>query len=165
VKDPDLIKQLNKELNEVYRFLLKLRIPKEDAQDLVQETAYKYLKYEDSINIKKVKSWLTRVALNLHHDQYRKNKRLQYGFEMENFQSFRDDFPEEILITNENNQEIEHVLKKLKPQYRELLLLKYQFDLKYEEISELLDMKLGTIKTSLYRARQKFIEEYRRSYK
>jgi len=165
VKDPDLIKQLNKELNEVYRFLLKLRIPREDAQDLVQETAYKYLKYEDSINIKKVKSWLTRVALNLHHDQYRKHKRLQYGFEMENFQSIKGDLPEEILITNENNQEIEHVLNKLKPQYRELLLLKYQFDLKYEEISELLDMKVGTIKTSLYRARQKFIEEYRRSYK
>ncbi|RBP94982.1 hypothetical protein DFO70_10310 [Cytobacillus firmus] len=40
---------LNSELNIVFRYLVKKGVPYLDAQDAVQETAFKYLKYADSI--------------------------------------------------------------------------------------------------------------------
>jgi hypothetical protein len=48
--------ELNVELNIVYRYLLKLGIPKMDAEDAVQEAAYKYLLYFDSIKNSKIRS-------------------------------------------------------------------------------------------------------------
>lgn len=53
--------KLNTELNIVYRYLRKLGISQEDAEDTVQETVYKYLIYSDSIHPKKTRSWLIRV--------------------------------------------------------------------------------------------------------
>ena len=67
--DPDQLEELNAELNFVYRYLRKLGITHEDAQDVVQETAYRFLLYYDSIKTPKIRSWLVRVALNYHHDQ------------------------------------------------------------------------------------------------
>lgn len=162
MNDPDQLEQLNKELNVVFRYLIKLGIAYEDAEDIVQETAYKYLLYYDSIITPKVRSWLIRVALNFHHDQYRKNKRIKIGLEEEQITLLSRDLPEGILLSNEMWSEIERVFKKMKPRYRELILLKYKSNLTYEEISYLLEMKIGTVKTSLFRARNQFVKVYRR---
>lgn len=66
---------LNTELNIVYRYLIKKGLPPPDAEDAVQETAYKYLIYSETIRSLGVRSWLIRVALNYYYDQCRKNKR------------------------------------------------------------------------------------------
>ncbi|MBM7586036.1 RNA polymerase sigma-70 factor (ECF subfamily) [Bacillus pakistanensis] len=125
---PDQLKELNTEMNFVYRYLRKLGISHEDSQDVVQETAYKFLMYYDSIKTKKIRSWLIRVALNFHHDQYRKNKRIQLGFQDEQIILQSKELPEDVLISNEKWSDIERVLNKLKPQYKELILLKYLND-------------------------------------
>jgi DNA-directed RNA polymerase specialized sigma24 family protein len=57
---------LNTELNIVYKYLRKVGISHADAEDAVQETAYKYLLYYDSIKASKIRSWLIRVALNFY---------------------------------------------------------------------------------------------------
>ena len=49
----------------------------------------------------------------------------------------------------------------LKPRYKELLLLKYQSCLNYEDISKLLQLSLGGVKMNLFRARKQFIKYYR----
>jgi RNA polymerase sigma-70 factor (ECF subfamily) len=45
------------------------------------------------------------------------------------------------------------------------LLLKYELELSYEEIAEMLDLKAGTLKTYLYRAREAFKESFRKEQK
>ncbi|WP_257348719.1 RNA polymerase sigma factor [Pseudalkalibacillus decolorationis] len=157
----DDLKSLNTELNFVYRYLRKLKISHEDAEDIVQETAYKFLQYYDSIRTPKIRSWLIRVAINYHHDQYRKNNRIMLDLREDQLKTLSKDLPEEILLSNEHWSDIEYILSKLKPTYRELLLLKYIWELKYDEISEILDMKVNTIKTSLFRARKQFAKLYR----
>ncbi|WP_453996070.1 RNA polymerase sigma factor [Bacillus nitroreducens] len=161
--DPDL-KELNAELNFVYRYLRKLGIKHEDSQDAVQETAYRFLLYYDSIKTSKIRSWLVRVALNFYFDQYRKNKRIQFDLLDDKITLLSEDLPEDILLSKENWSDIERVLNELKPQYKELIVFKYVWNLKYEEISSILDMKIGTVKTSLYRARIQFGKIYRRFY-
>ncbi|WP_077622503.1 RNA polymerase sigma factor [Sediminibacillus massiliensis] len=162
MNDPEQLEQLNKEMNVVYRYLRKMAIPHEDAQDIVQEAAYKFLLYYDSIKTPKIRSWLIRVVLNFHHDQYRKNRRVELGLQEEQVRSFSDALPEDIILSNETLLDIENILNKLKPKYRELIQLKYIWSLKYEDISQLLDMNIGTVKTSLFRARKQFVKLYRR---
>lgn len=158
----DELEHFNNELKIVYRYLRKKGISHEDAQDIVQETAYKYLLFYETIKTPQVRSWLIRVALNFYYDQYRKNKRIKIDIEEKQISILSKDLPENILQSKENWSEIEVVLGKLKPKYKELILLKYIGELKYEEISKLLDMKLSTIKTSLYRARKQFTKIYGR---
>ncbi|WP_237458651.1 RNA polymerase sigma factor [Pontibacillus yanchengensis] len=155
---------LNHELNIVYKYLRKQRISHEDAQDLVQETAYKYLLYQDSIQPQKVRSWLIRVSLNLFYDQFRKNKRVHIGLAEENFMELSKDLPDQIVLDYENKKEITLILDTLRPVYKEALLLKYKWDFSIEDIAALLDMKKGTVKTYLFRAREQFAKAYRRFY-
>lgn len=154
-------KILNSELNVVYKYLRKRGISHVDAQDIVQETAFKFLSYSDSIKSQNIRGWLIRVALNFHHDQYRKNKRIKIGFNDEHLKLLSKDLPEELLLGIEKKEEIQATLARLNPQYKELLLLKYYWDLKYKDISVLLDMKIDTVKTNLYRARNQFIKFYK----
>lgn len=54
----------------------------------------------------------------------------------------------------ELNKEMKIAISKLKPPLNQLIILKYYWELTDQEISEMLDMPLGTVKSSLYRARK-----------
>ncbi|MEK4974561.1 RNA polymerase sigma factor [Bacillus sp. PK3-056] len=161
---PDFdLNKLNDEMNVVYNYLRKLKITHMDAQDIVQETTYKFLLHYDAIRTSNIRSWLIRVALNIFYDQLRKNKNIVLtGFEEDRIiPNFRDS-PEDILINNENKDNVYKTLSKIKPKYGEVLFLKYILELKYDEIAVLLDMNLNTVKTYLARARKDFIRVNRR---
>jgi RNA polymerase sigma factor (sigma-70 family) len=150
----DANRDFNSELNIVYRYLLKQGVPHNDAEDIVQETAYKYLLYSDSIQPSRTRSWIIRVALNYHFDQCRKLRRVELNLEDDRLTSNSEEQPEKVIVTKENTSELGEALGRLKPQYQELLLLKYQSGLSYEEISQLLSLSINTVKTNLFRARK-----------
>ncbi|WP_121615458.1 RNA polymerase sigma factor [Virgibacillus halodenitrificans] len=160
MEDQNTLEQLNNELNMVCRYLVTKGIPEKDAEDAVQEAAYKYLRFSDSIRSSRIRSWLIRVAFNCYYDQYRKNKRYIYNMEEIIFEDESADIPEMIVLEKESNDELYHLLNKLKPKHRELLLLKYVSELSYEDISKLLGIRISSIKTNLYRARKKLIKLY-----
>ena len=49
--------------------------------------------------------------------------------------------------------DLEAALARLRPEYRRLVVMRYLEDLSYEDISEILDLPLGTVKSHLHRAR------------
>ncbi|SES63432.1 RNA polymerase sigma-70 factor, ECF subfamily [Oceanobacillus limi] len=159
-----LFEELNTELNIVYKYLVRKGIPHIDAEDAVQEAAYKYLKFFDSIQASKVRSWLIRVSLNNYYDQCRKNKKYILNFEENRNEEDKSELPEFILLAKERTEELNQLLSKMKPQYAELLLLKYQSNLSYIEISELLGIRKSTIKTNLFRARKKLVKLYKEEH-
>lgn len=63
MNDSVMEKKLNEKLSFIYAYLLKMGASKEDAEDIIQDTAYKFLLYIDSMNIKNIESWLFRVAI------------------------------------------------------------------------------------------------------
>jgi RNA polymerase sigma factor (sigma-70 family) len=71
------------------------------------------------------------------------------------------ELPETIFLKKERNSELGKALSQLKPHFQELLLLKYQSGLTYEEISQLLEIRVSSIKTNLFRARKKLEEIYK----
>ncbi len=147
----------------VHAYLVKMGASKEDAEDIVQDTAYKFVLYIDSVEPAKVKSWLFRVAINAYYDLYRKRKtrkRLLLKFD---FQELVEEYtPEVAIVQKETAQAIDKVLAKLRPRHREFLLLKYSTGLSMKDIADLSGMTVDSVKTTMYRARRQFIEAYRR---
>ena len=61
--------------------------------------------------------------------------------------------PEDNLIQKQKNKHIASLVHRLKPHYRELIIMRYLDELSYAEIAKKLDMPLGSVKAKLFRAR------------
>ena len=75
MNDSMMGEKLNEILKIVYSYLIKMGASKEDAEDIIQDTAYKFLQYIDSIQFNNTKAWLFRVAVNQYYDMSRKKSR------------------------------------------------------------------------------------------
>ncbi|MFD2444168.1 RNA polymerase sigma factor [Bacillus sp. CGMCC 1.16607] len=154
-------------INEVSQFILgrliNMGASKEDAEDIVQETIYKYFLFVDSIQPNNAKSWMFKVSLNMFYDLVKK-RRTEKGY----FLNFHlDDLnteltPEDIIVKKALAENVIDILERLNSTYKNLLILKYSTGLKYQEIADLLNMSVGNVKMNLFRARQNFIKEYGR---
>lgn len=62
--------------------------------------------------------------------------------------------PEQSVVANQLGQALEAALGGLRPEYREVMVLRFQEGLAYEEIAEVMALPLGTVKTHIHRARK-----------
>jgi RNA polymerase sigma-70 factor (ECF subfamily) len=109
----------------------------------------------------KFSTWLYRIAHNAAIDYMRRNSAHTQSIEAENSDgSFQlqiespNPSPEQERERNELRNEIESVVKCLPTVYRELILLRHSQDLSYDEIAEVTNLPLGTVKNRLFRARE-----------
>ena len=143
--------------NFVYRFLGDY----EACVDVVQETMIKVYRYKDSYSsVAKFSTWIYTIAGNLARTEYKRQRR-------RNFFSINDygedhstyDLPDESsrpdVITDSGIKDeiIQKALLKVKETYREAVILRDIQGLSYEEISEILGMNEGTIKSRINRGR------------
>lgn len=63
---------------------------------------------------------------------------------------------EDLTIDGEREHTVQEMLRLVKPDERAIIVLRYWYDLSYEEIAEVLDTNVGVIKSRLFRARQAF---------
>ncbi|MEG1585044.1 MAG: sigma-70 family RNA polymerase sigma factor, partial [Anaerovorax sp.] len=117
----------------------------------------------------KFETWVYRIVVNTCNDFLRKNKD-----KPKNDNLFRSDEdgeyeleikdhkpgPEEILQQKEEGTYILSCLNRLQVEHREALILRDIRGYSYEEISEILDCSLGTVKSRISRARQKLKDLY-----
>lgn len=105
-------------------------------------------------------TWLFRIAHNLGIDQLRR-RRLQTvslyrtdadGGEVEVVVTALDKDPLGHLENRALAEELHQIIDDLRPEYRELILLRHFGGLSYQEIAEFKDMPLGTVKNKLFRA-------------
>ncbi|ASB48107.1 RNA polymerase sigma factor [Alkalitalea saponilacus] len=149
----------------IYFMLLKMINNKTDAEDLTIEAfgkAFKNLsQYSPSYAFS---TWLFKIASNNCIDYLRKKRSNHISIdgsfseekEMDTHIHLKDETPdpEENLIRAQKAVLMRTVVKKLKPRYRTLIELRYFKEYSYEEISEELDLPLGTVKAQLFRARE-----------
>ncbi|WP_277584930.1 sigma factor [Psychrobacillus antarcticus] len=62
--DEELGLYLERKLKGVYYVLLKMGAKKEDAEDILQETAYRFVQLLDGVDERYMNAWLYRVAIN-----------------------------------------------------------------------------------------------------
>lgn len=135
---------------DIYRMAYVYVKNQDDALDLVQEVAYQSFKNISTLKKPEYfKTWLMKITINCALNVINRNKKvipLNADFEVLNG---ADD--EDIALTISLNK----LIDTLKEDEKSVILLKYYDDRTLKEISEILDIPLGTAKSVLYRALDK----------
>lgn len=137
----------------VLTYITKLVVNTTEAEDLMVISFVKAFRNLDGYNPKYAFStWLYRIVQNLCIDHFRKSR--QYFVSLEEAAETVDFTPEEVLIAEQEKMALDAVISQLKPEYREVIDLRYRQHFAYEEIAEQLHIPLGTVKTRLHRAKE-----------
>jgi len=150
-------------LDALYNFAIRLSNDPNDAEDLVQDTivkAYRFFSsYERGTN---AKAWLFRILKNSYINNYRKQTKLPYQIDYDEvstfYESIRSDWSdttdmEQIIYREMLDDEITRALNRLPEDFRTVVLLCDIEGFTYEEIANMLDVPIGTIRSRLHRGR------------
>jgi len=152
----------------LHNFLYRYTHNHEDCEDLVQETFLRVYKSRQSYKrIAKLSTWIYTIALNLAKTMYKKKQRMK-TFSIHEDESNPDDrafdiedtsiLQDEKLHLKNSMDELEKALAELNDDFREAIVLRDIQQLSYEEISEITDTPMGTVKSRINRARQQLQE-------
>lgn len=144
----------------VYNLCLRMTGNAQDAQDLAQEAFLKawrglrFYKFESSFS-----TWLYRLTSNVCIDFLRRQKRrTAVSLTMEEQELEVPDqrpVPEERMLQQEARQAVSQAMNQLEDEFRLVLTLRVLEDMSYEQIAQIMDLKVGTVKSRLARARIK----------
>ncbi|MFY4776627.1 RNA polymerase sigma factor SigW [Metabacillus sp. RGM 3146] len=143
-----------------------------EAEDMAQEAFIKaYINLHTFKMEKKFSTWLYRIATNLSIDRLRKNKPDYYldqeiagteGLTMYSQVAADVALPEEEVESMELQRTIHRGILELPEKYRSVVILKYLDELSLNEISEILNIPVGTVKTRIHRGREALRKRLRR---
>jgi RNA polymerase sigma-70 factor (ECF subfamily) len=156
----------------VYSFAYSLTQNRGEAEDLFQDTWLRVARYfPKALDMKKVKSWLFTITANLHKDTLRKKRtRRRFLFQKKWVgdldstlcDGFRDQAnPDQVNESEkiELGQAIARAIANLPDQPRLIFTLKEIEGFKQSEISEILEIPIGTVKSLMFRAVKKLRED------
>ncbi|HEY1066398.1 MAG TPA: sigma-70 family RNA polymerase sigma factor, partial [Pirellulales bacterium] len=135
-----------------------------DAQDVVQEALVQaYLKLATFQRTSAFYTWLYRIAFNVAMTQRRK-KRPTASIEESREAGLPDPIddgaaPSARMEQLERAHQVQTCLAALSEEHRSILVLKDVDDLRYEEIAEILQIPIGTVRSRLFRARMQLKEK------
>lgn len=151
--------------NEVYGFMLKRTENETDTEDIVIETFAKAFDKIATYNPEfGFNTWLIAIAKNVHIDLLRKKKSSLFveitDEEDQQAYTVADSTPtvEDQLIKDQNLSSLLNCIKQLKPQYQEVIQLRYFQELTYQEIADHLNEPLNNVKIKLLRAKKLLAE-------
>ncbi len=137
----------------VYRLAYARAGSRQDADEIYQEVFLRYLKKHPNLeNETHAKAWFIRVTVNCANSLWRSP-----------WKRYMELTEDDLILETRETIDLSHALKKLPPNYREVIHLFYYEDLSTEEISRILNRKKSTIRTQLTRGRQilkEILKEY-----
>lgn len=137
----------------LYQFAFSLTRSESDACDLTQETFYIWAaKGHQLKDAKKVKSWLFTTL----HREFLESHRRRARFPHHDLEEVSPELPtiDVDLVSQLDAAKVVRLLSEIDPQYQAAVALFYLEDLAYKEISEVLDIPLGTVKSRISRGIQ-----------
>jgi RNA polymerase sigma-70 factor (ECF subfamily) len=141
------------ETEKLQRFALRLTRNKANADDLLQSTWLRALEkahlFEDGSNLF---GWTSKIMYNLFVTEYRRKVKFETQYDPESYLQKISTAPPQ-----ENNAELANVkraMMKLSDAQREILMLVCVKGMRYEEVSEMLRIPIGTVRSRLSRARE-----------
>ncbi|GAB0171369.1 RNA polymerase sigma factor SigW [Lysinibacillus sp. CTST325] len=150
--------------HKLYQVCYRMLGNKQESEDIAQEAFVRaYMNLHTFDQKRKFATWLYRIATNLCIDRIRKKKPDYYldaevagteGLDMYSQIAAADQLPEEQIEQMELQDRIQYEIGRLPDKYRSVIVLKYIEELSLQEISEILDMPLGTVKTRIHRGRE-----------
>ncbi|MFL1456197.1 RNA polymerase sigma factor [Marinobacter sp. GN3S48] len=161
-------------LQAMYRFAFRLAGQQQDAEDLVQDVVVKlYPRLDELETVDQLKPWLNRVLYRHFIDQVRRKGRqsdrpLSEVVDAENQSAYLESFasddagPEAQLDISRLGPVLDQVMATLAPDQRALIMLHDVDGWRQEDIAEVLDIPLGTVKSRLHRCRAALREKLQR---
>lgn len=161
----ELVEQYSKKL---YYLCLKMLQNEKDAEDTVQNVFLKaYLNINKFEGKSSLSTWMYRITVNVCTDLLRKRKKEaivplyntdsdenEYIIEIEDEKANT----EKTVIENERKRELFKAINCLNESHKKLIVLRDLEGLSYEEISNILKLNLGTVKSGINRARAALLE-------
>lgn len=133
-----------------------------EAEDAAQETFVRmYTKLHTYQQGRKLSSWVLSIASHYCIDRLRRRRGEWLSLDDEPLADVlpgHHDRPEEIVLSGETRDEVQYLVEKLSPPYRIPLILRYWYDLSYEEIAEITGLTVQAVKSRLHRARLQLAE-------
>jgi RNA polymerase sigma-70 factor (ECF subfamily) len=172
-KQEDFEDEIIPHLDAMYNFGLRLTSDPNDAEDLVQDTIVKafrfFSSYEKGTN---AKAWLFRILKNSFINNYRKKSKQPSQVDYDEVSSFYETIRADRTDTSDLedrmfreliDDDISNALEQLPEDFRTVVLLCDVEGFTYEEIANMLDVPIGTIRSRLHRGRNLLkaeLEEY-----
>ena len=159
-RDPELLDRLIEQYQyRLFRYLVYLTASRERAEDIFQETWIRVLERGHQYDGKsKFEAWLFAIARHLVIDWQRQKKAqsLDSMTDPEDGAPFEiadesEPSPLRLVLTREQEENVQTSLGQVPAIYREVLLLRFQEELKLEEIAVVLETPISTVKSRLYR--------------
>lgn len=162
-KDFTLLYQKYKE--PIFSYIYYLSTNHAEAEEICQDVFLKvYLNIDKFEGRSSFKTWIYRIAKNTFLEFKRKNKREVLTCEASILERENTDdasIPENYLLNMENHHRIQRTLNNMNEKYRSFIVLRDIQNLSYQEISEITDVKINTVKVNIYRARNEFQKIYK----
>ena len=156
----------------IYTLILRMVRDPALAEDLAQEAFIKAFGALDRYDPRrKLASWLFKIAHNATIDHLRRRQLATVSLSVSAEEGEADwsaNIEDEEAVTPEQAAErtalaehLEQALGAMRPEYREVMVLRFEQGLQYNEISEVTGLALGTVKTFIHRARKELAETLR----
>lgn len=168
-KQKDFNEEIIPHLDAMYNFALRLTTDPNDAEDLVQDTivkAYRFFSsYEKGTN---AKAWLFRILKNSYINNYRKQSKKPNHVDYDEVSTFYESVRaeqtdtsdlEDLMYREMMDDEMSKALARLPEDFRTVVLLCDVEGFTYEEIANMLDVPIGTIRSRLHRGRNLLKDE------
>lgn len=140
--------------DDVYHYLLYFTNSKSEAEDLTQDTFIKVLKSYDSFRQQSsLKTWILSIARRTAIDHYRKKKMISIlPSILTDMRKSEDYIPEEEMVHNHDWGVLQKALIQLKPDYRNVIILRGLKEYSIKETAEVLGWKESKVKVDYHRA-------------
>lgn len=148
----------------VYNLAYRMLNNPGEAEEAAQEAFVRaYTRLESYDPAHKFSTWLLSITSNFCIDQLRKRRALLLSIDepLPPHPALHSDGakgPEAQAVSNEQQELVQSLLSELQPEYREAVVLRYWYELSYEEIAETMDTTVSAIKSRLFRARRQLAE-------
>ncbi len=153
-----LVNVFNELRDELISTLLFLLGNRDDAQDAAQEAFLKCWRARESLpTVRNVRAWIFRVGLNAAKDFQRSawNRKARPLMGEELMLTGRDSSPADLLEEQESLELLRRAILELRQEEKEVFLLRQNGGFTYEQIAEMRQSPVGTVKTQMRSALQK----------
>ena len=126
-----------------------------DAEDVTQEAMLRAYRFFDGFYCGDVRAWLLQIVRNTSYTWLEKNRRMRITDEFnEELHTQSSATPESIAIAGDDRERLKQALETLAPRFREVLMLREFEGCSYKEIAAITSIPIGTVMSSLSRARR-----------
>jgi len=150
--------------DKLYHMAFRMLGNRQEAEDVTQEAFLRVYRNLDRFDEgQKFSTWIYRIATNLCIDRLRKRKQTfsldAESTEHEGLDGYAvipsdDRTPESEMLLTETQRIVREAIETLPAKYKSVMVLRYLLDLSLQEIGEVLDMPVTTVKTRVHRGRE-----------